>query len=369
MARIKKRDIKKHEEEEKAIALAIQAVRRDKHPLSIRAAAEAHDIAFSTLHGRLGGAKPKRIAHADQQLLTPLDEKAIARKAAYTESNIKSAFKACGLIPFNPRVVLTHLLEHSPPRRTARPAAASPTILATPKDSSTAARLIRQRKLLLQQHHTEEEKASIIDELIEKLQHFGIARERDYQLVKYSFEKWKEANKLNVKKSKKELGTGLARVLDGAALEELVTARALKNQLAQDRKSAPKAPKRQTRKKKTPSQRQRKPCQRKAHFSSSSTTSSDSESSSDSSDSSSVHSTITIRTPLPVGHQKPHPPPSPTPGTCSGRMKRTRIPNVEWSIITAQIEQESNNPHSRWWQLGRTQLAIETALESSFRQL
>ncbi|KAF8474094.1 hypothetical protein BDZ91DRAFT_827944 [Kalaharituber pfeilii] len=245
-----------------------------------------------------------------------------ARQAAYTEPNILSAFKACGLIPFNPRVVLSRLLDHSPSRKAAQihanisslsisPSSGPP---ATPKDSSAAARLIRQRKLLLQQHLREQEKASIIDNLIEKLQHFGIARERDYELVKHTFEKWKEENKLNVRKSKKELGSKLGRVLDGATLEELVTARALKDQLEQERKSAPK---RQTGKKARPSQRQQKPRQRKARFSNSSstsTTSSDSESSSNSSDSISVHSTITLFTPRCSGGQMPRPPPSPTPG-------------------------------------------------------
>ena len=47
--------------------------------MSIRAAAEAHGIPFSTLQDRLKGATTKRKSHLKQQLLSPTDEKAIIR--------------------------------------------------------------------------------------------------------------------------------------------------------------------------------------------------------------------------------------------------------------------------------------------------
>ena len=51
------------------------------------------------------------------------------------------------------------------------------------------------------------------------------------ELVQHTFNQWKEANKLNITKSRKKLGKGLGRVLDGAALEAMANARLLKDQL------------------------------------------------------------------------------------------------------------------------------------------
>ena len=46
---------------------------------SIRATAEAHGIAFSTLRGRIQGATTRVQSHTPQQPLTPTDEKAVLR--------------------------------------------------------------------------------------------------------------------------------------------------------------------------------------------------------------------------------------------------------------------------------------------------
>ena len=77
MGWIKRRDINKRADRETAIALAMKAVQHDK--LSIRAAAEAHNLAFSTLRDQLKGAVAKPKAHREQQLLSPQDEKAMLR--------------------------------------------------------------------------------------------------------------------------------------------------------------------------------------------------------------------------------------------------------------------------------------------------
>ena len=42
--------------------------------ISIRKCADAHNVAYATLHGRLKGAQSRVVAHSDQQLLTPETE-------------------------------------------------------------------------------------------------------------------------------------------------------------------------------------------------------------------------------------------------------------------------------------------------------
>ena len=76
---------------------------------------------------------------------------------------------------------------------------------ATPNNSQAMTRLIRQRKLLLQTTLPSEQQAEIVNQLIDLLQRFGIARERDYQLVEQTFIQWRETNKLNIKNTKKSL--------------------------------------------------------------------------------------------------------------------------------------------------------------------
>ena len=87
MARIKKRELEVKSDREHAIELAIAIVgtvdksagKKSGKKVSIRGAAEAHGIPFSTLHDRINGATTMRKAHTKQQLLSPTDEKAVIR--------------------------------------------------------------------------------------------------------------------------------------------------------------------------------------------------------------------------------------------------------------------------------------------------
>lgn len=64
---------------EKRILLAIQAFRKGNYP-SITATAQAFDLPKTTLTYRLNGKRvSRRAAHIEQQLLTPVEEKAIVR--------------------------------------------------------------------------------------------------------------------------------------------------------------------------------------------------------------------------------------------------------------------------------------------------
>ncbi|RPB19068.1 hypothetical protein L211DRAFT_871484, partial [Terfezia boudieri ATCC MYA-4762] len=54
--------------------------------MSLRDAESAFEIPYSTLRGRLLGAKPHSIAHSKQQILTPTDEKAVVRLVTRLEN-------------------------------------------------------------------------------------------------------------------------------------------------------------------------------------------------------------------------------------------------------------------------------------------
>ena len=76
MGRVKARN---EELLEKRIVLAIQAFRKGNYP-SITAIAQAFDLPKTTLSYRLNGKRvSRRAAHIEQQLLTPVEEKAIVR--------------------------------------------------------------------------------------------------------------------------------------------------------------------------------------------------------------------------------------------------------------------------------------------------
>jgi len=98
----------------------------------------------------------------------------------------------------------------------------------TPKNSSQVARLVRQKKLELQRETDPETRESILVDLVDQLSRFGIARERDQQLVKQSFTQWREANLKNTKQDERHLGKKelkLGRILDGEEIAILVEAR------------------------------------------------------------------------------------------------------------------------------------------------
>ena len=87
MARIKRRALQGESDREHAIQLAIDmlgnidkgASKKSGKKVSIRAAAEAHGIPFSTLYDRIRGVTTHRKSHTKQQLLSPTDEKAVIR--------------------------------------------------------------------------------------------------------------------------------------------------------------------------------------------------------------------------------------------------------------------------------------------------
>ena len=81
MGKIKQRRVqvaKEEAEREKAIKSACEGVQQGRFP-SIRKAAEAYGVHYSTVRRRLKGAKSRRIANSHRQLLTPAEERAIVR--------------------------------------------------------------------------------------------------------------------------------------------------------------------------------------------------------------------------------------------------------------------------------------------------
>jgi len=102
------------------------------------------------------------------------------------------AFQTCRLFPFNSRVVLNKLQSAKEMVRTDISLQGQPP--PTPKNSSQVAHLVRQKKLELQQETDPETRGSILEDLVDQLARFGIARERDQQLVEQSFAQWREAN-------------------------------------------------------------------------------------------------------------------------------------------------------------------------------
>ena len=59
---------------------AVKTMNKDGKPeMTLRAASTAFSIPYATLHGLLKGARPHFVAHQEQQILTPLDEKAVVR--------------------------------------------------------------------------------------------------------------------------------------------------------------------------------------------------------------------------------------------------------------------------------------------------
>ena len=74
MAHIKRRELEAKSDREHAIKLVVGTIdksagKKSEKKVSIRAAAEAHGIPFSTLQDRLKGATTMRKLHIKQQLL------------------------------------------------------------------------------------------------------------------------------------------------------------------------------------------------------------------------------------------------------------------------------------------------------------
>ena len=69
-------------------------------------------------------------------------------------------------------------------------------------------------------------------DLIDSLQRFAISRDTDLQLERDTTRKWKEAQRMQAKPDRRELGTDLGLVLDGAVLAKLYREREVRAQKA-----------------------------------------------------------------------------------------------------------------------------------------
>lgn len=128
------------------------------------------------------------------------------RQATYTEENIAAGWHGAGLIPFNARYVLDNILHgHVSDLSSPLPAIT----ITTPKHSSDLLRHTRQAKLMLKGKGPVG-KAELLD-VIEWLEHFGIAADKDRDLA---FSKWQETVKLAAPKDKRHIGKGYGEVID-----------------------------------------------------------------------------------------------------------------------------------------------------------
>ena len=150
-----------------------------------------------------------------------------ARESAYTVKNIHSAFVKCGIVPLNARKVLgilpgatekTGRATYQEGASTGKKSEQMPP--PTPESTRAISHMVRKATLQLR---NEEAVPSEMADLLESMHRFAIAREKDSILIEKTFEEWKQAHKLNVKKDLRRLATGkqLARVLDGATIQQL----------------------------------------------------------------------------------------------------------------------------------------------------
>ena len=61
----------------------------------------------------------------------------------------------------------------------------------TPQNTSQIAWLVRTKKIQLAQESDTNTRGGIYEDLIDQLSRFGIAKERDQQLIEKSFEQWR----------------------------------------------------------------------------------------------------------------------------------------------------------------------------------
>ena len=96
-----------------------------------------------------------------------------ARTAAYTSTNIASAWRATGTYPLNSRLILNTLPELARPSTSSsiQPAILFP-IPSTPKDSRTMSKIIRQCKLLLNDNIESADREQTLNTLVDQLQRF-----------------------------------------------------------------------------------------------------------------------------------------------------------------------------------------------------
>jgi len=84
MGKLKQRGLQVEADREKAIKNACDGVPQGRFA-SIRKAAEAYRVYYSTVRRRLRGAKARKLAHVHQQFLTPAEERAIVSRIVRLE--------------------------------------------------------------------------------------------------------------------------------------------------------------------------------------------------------------------------------------------------------------------------------------------
>lgn len=136
-----------------------------------------------------------------------------ACQITYTKDNILGGWRGAGLIPINPRIILGKLPQGQGPIPEILPTSA------TPKNSSTLLRHTRQAKLMLKNNALLDRNQLL--ELIEGLEHFSIAADKDRVLERATFAKWQDTAKLEAQKDKRHIGKGYGEVIDGKTLARL----------------------------------------------------------------------------------------------------------------------------------------------------
>jgi len=89
----------------------------------------------------------------------------------------------------------------------------------TPRNTADMHRKARQAKLILQKGESID-KAELAN-LIDQLERFGIAADKDRALERETMQKWKENSKLQAPADRCQLGTEKGIVLDGKTLEQM----------------------------------------------------------------------------------------------------------------------------------------------------
>ena len=139
-----------------------------------------------------------------------------ARDATFTKVNIEGAWRGAGLIPMNARVVLAKLSHGLSQSYTQSSNSQSPP--STPRNISQLNYMTRRAKLLLQKEDIPRDE--VID-LINAIQHFGIAKDSDLQMERDNSQKQQEVGAMQTKPDRREHGTSLGTVLDSKVLDQL----------------------------------------------------------------------------------------------------------------------------------------------------
>jgi len=103
-----------------------------------------------------------------------------ARAQVHTKHNILGEWRGSGIIPPNPRKVLTKLPTYRDPEKESKPASPPP-VLPTPRNSAAMVCKARQAKLLLQQKDQDIDRVELA-ELIDSLERFALNTDKDLQL-------------------------------------------------------------------------------------------------------------------------------------------------------------------------------------------